>query len=61
MKVVDMPEGKVPMAAALEILKRDLALVMEYHKLDAKIRRAKFQALVDEGFDKDQALELCKG
>ena len=33
---------------------------IEYHQIDAKIRKARFEALVAEGFHPVQALELCK-
>lgn len=48
------------MIASLEKMKRLLPHIIEYNKLDSKIRREKFLALLDEGFDPQQALELCK-
>lgn len=48
------------MIASLEKMKRLLPHILEYNKIDAKIRRAKFMALVEEGFEPQQALELCK-
>ncbi|MGJ8685837.1 MAG: hypothetical protein ACSHWQ_00050 [Spongiibacteraceae bacterium] len=33
---------------------------LEFVELDAKIRRAKYKALIAEGFTPDQALELTK-
>lgn len=41
-------------------MRRTLPLLTEYHQLDAKIKRAKYDALLAEGFSPDQALELCK-
>lgn len=48
------------MIASLEKMKRLLPHIVEYNKIDAKIRRAKFLALLEEGFEPQQALELCK-
>lgn len=33
---------------------------IEYAQLNAKIQRAKYEALVKEGFTEQQALELCR-
>lgn len=46
--------------AAVEEMRRTLPLLTEYHQLDAKIKRAKYDALLAEGFSPNQALELCK-
>lgn len=46
--------------ASVEEMRRTLPLLIEYHQLDAKLRRARFDALVAEGFNAMQALELCK-
>lgn len=34
---------------------------IEYLKIDAQMRREKFNALIAQGFTVDQAIELCKG
>jgi hypothetical protein len=47
--------------AALENLKRALPMIMEFAKLDAQIRKAKFDAFLSAGFSEAQALELTKG
>lgn len=40
---------------------REMApVIIEMHRTEAKIKRAKYLALVDEGFTEQQALELCK-
>lgn len=46
--------------AAVEQMRRQLPLLIEYHQIDAKIRKARYEALIAEGFHPAQALELCK-
>lgn len=48
------------LVAAVEQLRRNLPHLVEYHKLDAKMKKAKYDALVAEGFHPVQALELCR-
>ena len=36
-------------------------LFQEMQAIEAKLKRAKFLALVENGFTETQALELCKG
>lgn len=38
----------------------ELRLYLSSIPMIAKIHRAKYLALIDEGFSKDEALELCK-
>ena len=45
---------------ALQQMRDNLAWFVEYHMLDAKIVRARFNALVAEGFTEAQAIDLCK-
>lgn len=47
--------------AAVAKMTRNLPIFIEMMQVDAKIRRAKFEALVNEGFSEQQAIELCKG
>jgi hypothetical protein len=46
--------------AALEELKRNLPTHIEFLSIHAQMIRAKYQALVAQGFTEAQALELCK-
>lgn len=46
--------------AALEELKRNLTIHIEFLAIHAEMVRAKYQALVAQGFTEAQALELCK-
>ncbi len=47
--------------AAIEELKRNLELHIEFKKLHAQLRRAHYVALMEEGFDANQALAICRG
>jgi len=46
--------------AALEELKRNLDVHIEFLGIQARCTRIKYQALVSQGFTEAQALELCK-
>lgn len=46
--------------AALEEMKRNLPVHIEFLKITAEMIRAKYLALVSQGFTEAQALELCK-
>ena len=45
---------------ALAGMKNSLSLHLEFQTIQAKILRAKYNALITEGFTKEQALFLCK-
>lgn len=49
---------KVEMEMALDHLQNGLWFWLERVKIDAKVRKAKFDALVKEGFSESQALEI---
>lgn len=46
--------------AAVEAMRRTLPLMIEYEKLNAQVRRARYLALVAEGFTPEEALEIVK-
>lgn len=41
-------------------LRENLPALLELDALQAKLTRAKFLALVEQGFNEQQALELCR-
>jgi hypothetical protein len=57
-KIVNL-EAPQPTRAAVDNLRRILPEMIEHAALLAKIRRASYLALVEEGFTESQALELC--
>ena len=48
-------------AAALRSFREGSAMLLEAIVLQAPLIRAKFNALLKEGFTEAQAIELCKG
>ena len=51
----------VKLREAITGLRETSDMVKEYWKIQAGIMKAKYDALVLEGFAPQQALELCKG
>lgn len=47
-------------AEAVRNLKKNMATHMEYIAIDAKIKRATYVALIEEGFTAEQALTIVK-
>lgn len=45
---------------ALRAMREKLPMMIEHQQLEAQITRAKFNALVKEGFTESQAIELCR-
>jgi len=58
MKDEDKP--RVALAQLVRDLREQLPAHIELAQLQAKISRAKYLALVNQGFTEVQALELCK-
>lgn len=54
--------GGVPsdVANLVRMSNREFENLVQLLGINAKLHRAKFKALVDEGFSESQALELCK-
>ena len=45
---------------ALDQMKIDLPGMLEYIIIMAEMTKAKYDAMIDQGFTKEEALELCK-
>jgi hypothetical protein len=62
MNVVSLDGGKTPdkFAESFRELKKNIKILQEYQFLLASLHRSKFLALKEEGFNDEQALELCK-
>lgn len=60
MKVVDMPEGKNDMIAALAMIKRNQSELIELVSIVAVLKFQAFSEYVKAGFTPEQAIELCK-
>lgn len=56
----DEDKDKVLLAQLVRDLRDNLPAHIEIGQLQAKIMRARYQALVAEGFNDQQALALCK-
>lgn len=48
------------LADLVKHFRRTMALQIEIEQIQAKLTRAKFTALMEEGFTEAQALELCR-
>lgn len=61
MSITEVPNvERDTLIASIENIKRTLPLLLEYNKIDAQIRRSKYLALIENGFNEQQALELCR-
>lgn len=59
----DKPNGKITgieWQLMLEEAKRNAQYIIEYWQTDSKIMRARYQALIAEGFSEKEALEIIK-
>lgn len=59
--VISLDLSKNELKAGLEALKRDMNDYIEAISLTSHLRKAKYDAHIQEGFTPDQALEICKG
>jgi len=55
-----MNKDQVNFAVLVKDMKDNILAHVEYAQLNARIQRAKYEALVKEGFTEQQSLELCK-
>lgn len=60
MKPIDMPERN-ELRAGIEYMRRHIGDIIEHAKIQAKVKKATYDALVAEGFTEAQALQLCTG
>jgi hypothetical protein len=56
----DDDKGRVALAQLVRDMRDNIAAHIEVNQLQARITRAKYIALVKEGFTEAQALQLCK-
>jgi len=55
----DNDKDAIALAQAVKTLRNNLPASLEYAGIQAKVWRAKYLALVKEGFTEGQALDLC--
>jgi hypothetical protein len=58
--MTDDDKARVALAQVVRDIRDNIAAHIEYNQLQARITRAKYIALVKEGFTEAQALQLCK-
>lgn len=56
-----MNNDNVNFAVLVKNMKDNILAHIEYQQLDARVKKAKYDALVKEGFTSEQALTLVKG
>ena len=49
-----------PMIKAVHKMQNRLPAMLEYFKIMAKLQKIRYDQLIIEGFNEEQALELCK-
>lgn len=61
-KLTQFPGGNNPdeLKMALREMQKSMDSMDEYMTLIAKITKAKYDALIEEGFTHEDAIELCK-
>jgi len=52
--------GLLQLLIDLKRMRERLDFMIEYEQIQAKVLKAKYDALIKEGFNAIQALELCK-
>lgn len=52
-------QDRISLAQAVRNLRENMPALLEMAQLNAQLNRAKYLALVKEGFTEAQALELC--
>lgn len=56
-----LPTDGEKLKRSVDTMRASMPVFIESAKLTATMTRAKYEALIDEGFTPAQALELCKG
>lgn len=59
MNIVDLPQKKDDLKAAVDAMKRSLPAFIEMQSLIAQMRKASYDAHIKQGFTPEQALVLC--
>ena len=57
--IKSLPKATDEIKASIDALKRNLPMIIELSKLQARLTRSNYTALVGEGFSESEALELC--
>ena len=59
--ITELPPANLSeMEQGLVEFKENLETIIEYNQMAAKIMKCKYDALLEEGFDAEQALQLCR-
>ncbi len=59
-KIVPIATKPDEMKAVIEVVRRGMEDQIELFKLGAQMRKAKYDAHIEEGFTPEQALEFCR-
>lgn len=57
---MDEDKSRVDMAKAMKNLLENMPALLEYERIMAQITRAKYLALLGQGFTEPQAIVLCR-